>query len=353
MPVSPELGAQQAAGLIDLYLDSELVILRRIARNLRKGIDAPDWAVKKLAELQFLRTQIQRDLTTLDLAAARETERRIATAYNLGTAAAVGDLDAARIEPVLPAARERAVRLLTTEAITRNRSATIAALRATEDAYRSAVASTAGEVLTGAATRREASQNVINRLLSDGITGFTDTSGRAWALDSYAEMTVRTAAGRASVQGHVDTLSASGEDLIMVNDAPRECPLCRPWEGKVLSISGGTAGVIDGTEVQVAGSLEQARARGFQHPNCRHRTLLYQPGVTRQMEDTGSPEGYEAAQRQRAMERTLRKWKRREALALSDAQAVEAKAKQREWSAVLNAHVKANDLPAQKHRRAI
>lgn len=353
MPVSPELGAAQAAGLVDLYLDSELVILQRIAKNLGKGLDAPDWATKKLAELQFLRAKNMADLAQLDQSVAREVSRKIATAYNLGTATAVGDLDNAGISPVLPAARERAVRTLVVEAAGNINAAHTAALRATDDVYRKVVAETAGQVLTGAATRRDVSQAVINRLLQNGLTGFTDKSGRSWTLDSYAEMTVRTAAGRASVQGHVDTLAASGEDLIMVNDAPRECPLCRPWEGKVLSISGATVGVIDGPDVKVAATLAQARAAGFQHPNCRHRVLLYQPGFTRALGNTEDPHAYEAVSRQREMERTLRQWKRREALALTPEEGTHARRKQAEWSAALDAHVARHGLKPAKQRRAL
>ncbi|WP_240488179.1 phage minor capsid protein, partial [Halomonas sp. ALS9] len=67
--------------------------------------------------------------------------------------------------------------------------------------------------------------------------------------------------------------------------------------------------------VRVAGSLDEARTRGLQHPNCRHAVSMYSPGLTQTEQATSDPDGYAAGQRQRQIDRTIRKWKRREAAA--------------------------------------
>src|SRR5690606_32945934 len=53
-------------------------------------------------------------------------------------------------------------------------------LRDALDAYRAVQAAAAGQVLTGAATRRDAAQAMWQRLTDRGITGFTDSAGRRW-----------------------------------------------------------------------------------------------------------------------------------------------------------------------------
>lgn len=89
---------------------------------------------------------------------------------------------------------------------------------------------------------------------------------------------------------------------------------CRPWEGKVLSISGATRQgrhTENGHEFTVAGSVAQARAAGLHHPNCRHTQGLFIPGRTRPMEATADPEGAKLRAQQRARERKIREQKRR------------------------------------------
>lgn len=41
-------------------------------------------------------------------------------------------------------------------------------------------------------------------------------------------MAVRTSIARAAIEAHTRTLTEAGLDLVIVSDAPRECPLCRP-----------------------------------------------------------------------------------------------------------------------------
>lgn len=89
---------------------------------------------------------------------------------------------------------------------------------------------------------------------------------------------------------------------------------CRPWEGKVLSITGATrSGQHSGNErpFAVAGSVAQARAAGLGHPNCRHTMGIFLPGRTRPMENTEDPEGAKLRAQQRYRERKIREQKRR------------------------------------------
>lgn len=224
-------------------------------------------------------------------------------------------------------------------------------LRAALDAYQAVIAQASATVLAGANTRRDAAQLALDRLASRGISGFTDTAGRRWNLASYVEMAVRTGTGRAAVQGHVDHLTANGVSLVVVSDAPRECPLCRPWERQVLTLTGEVPANL---RVKVAGSLDEARAAGFQHPNCRHSIGAYLPGVTVKGRARHESRGYEAGQQQRSIERHIREWKRREAVAITPAAKAQASAKVRQWQATMRDHLAANpELKRQSAREQI
>jgi len=87
--------------------------------------------------------------------------------------------------------------------------------------------------------------------------------------------------------------------------------------------------------------------------DCTHSIRAYLPGATRTASTKTDPAGYEAKQKQRYMERKVREWKRREALALDDAASVRARGKVREWQAALREHVDRHDLKRLRYREQI
>ncbi|WP_453062973.1 phage minor capsid protein [Streptomyces mexicanus] len=340
----------------DLYADAEERLLGIIARQLAQGLDAPGWVEAKLSAMQTLRRAAQDVVGYLGDAVKLDVFNAVAEAYNIGHRSAVAELgalsdDARRlVDNVTPGAQavdrlaEETVNLLTEQ----HRSI----LRTVEDGYRAVIADVTATPLLGTGTRRQATQDAMARFADRGITSFRDRSGRRWQMTSYAEMAVRTSVGRAATEAHMRTLSTAGVDLVIVSNSPRECPLCRPWERKVLTISGPggrrTVEVEHATEdgrmvrVEVAGSLDEARAAGLQHPNCRHSVSAYTPGITKVGNADPDPAGYEAGQRQRAIERNIRKWKQREAAAITPEAKRAARRKVRAWQGAMREHLNAH-----------
>jgi len=130
----------------------------------------------------------------------------------------------------------RGVELLTKETLGNLEATHTGILRSVDDAYRRIISENASFVLLGADTLQEGVQKSLDQFAAEGITGFVDKRGRGWSMEAYTEMAMRSDTGRAAVQGHIDRLLANGYNLVIVSDAPRECPLCRPWEGKVLQV---------------------------------------------------------------------------------------------------------------------
>ena len=196
------------------------------------------------------------------------------------------------------------------------------ALRNAFDSYQQIISTPAALNATGVLTRRKATQDALSGFAARGIDGFTDKAGRTWHIDTYAEMATRTGAAHSLRAAYEGELIARGEDLVIVTGNTYTCRLCAPWQDKVLSLTGlYPAGVHrlpsavgDGyVTVHVAGTLEEARAAGLHHPNCTHSEGLYLPGAT--VIEPGTmgvrdAETYDASQKQRALEREIRKQKR-------------------------------------------
>lgn len=197
--------------------------------------------------------------------------------------------------------------------------------RDTDDVYRQVIEQVRGDWLSpGNASKLNAEvQNALNEFAGRGVTGFTDKAGRRWGLYEYANMAMRTAIHRAGLQATIDAMRASGYDLAYITRHPGACPLCERWYGTILSISGN-----DPTHPSLQGAMDQ----GLFHPNCADVLQVYFPGVSDLTAGMGeytpeqSAERYAASQRQRALEREIRKWKRMQAAAIAPEQERVAKA---------------------------
>lgn len=343
MPVSPDLGEAFTRQVIEVYAETERIMLESIRKRLERGIDSPSWYADKLAQVSALRKELESKLAGAQGAAAAAVEDGITRAYAAGVQAAQNEVLELGMTSAFAGTSRAAVEAIVRETTGLLGSTQFAILRQATDVYRETVEGAAAQVAAGGLTRREASQRVLAGFASKGISGFTDRAGRRWSLEAYAEMTMRTASGRAAVEGSLERYRALGPegDLVIVSDSPEECPLCRPWEGRVLSQSG--------TSRQHP-PLSAAIISGLFHPNCTHSLGLFVPGLTRPMKGTENPRGYEERQRQRHLERKVREWKRREAAAMTPDARRAATMRRRRWEDRLSAHVARHDRKRLRYR---
>ncbi|MFF9197332.1 phage minor capsid protein [Streptomyces sp. NPDC014779] len=339
-----------------LYRDAEAALLERLAAALEADIESPRWAELKLASIGNLRVAVEAVAEALQTDTDGAVRRALVTAYNRGRQAAVAELGVLDIGRELVARdtvpNAPAVDRLAASMAEDTRPLYVRITRAVVDIYRRIVGRASGTQLLTGMTRRQASQRALDEFASRGITGFVDSAGRRWDMASYAEMAVRSVTARAAVEGHIDALAEIRVGLVIVSDAPLECERCRPWEGEVLTL-GGASGPhtvreprADGrgtVAVHVAGSLVEARAAGLFHPNCRHSLGAYLPGITTRPPHHPTPgTSYEDTQRQRAIERHIRRWKRVEAAAMDEQARRRAGTYVRKWQAAQRAHVAAH-----------
>lgn len=350
-----------------VYRHHEQLLIAHMAKQLRSREAGPDWAGAKLAAMRRLRSYAENVVANLDGQMSEQVEQSIALAYRRGGAAAMEEMgrlsgastrDLATIREALPGAQ--AVNRLVSSGVSTLRGTHLRILRWALDTYRAAVGAGSSSVLLGTHTRLRAAQVAWEDLITRGITGFTDRSGRNWELASYVEMAMRSTTAQAAVEGHLDRLSDAGIDLVIVSNAPQECSRCRPWEGKVLARRGPTGDlqVQHGTQnrlitVTVAGTVDQAVAAGLMHPNCRHSLSAYLPGVTKAPTNTADPEGDKARQELRRLEREVRKSKRAEAGALTPEAKARAAARVRAYQARIREHVDGTGLIRQRQREQV
>lgn len=138
--------------------------------------------------------------------------------------------------------------------------------RQAEGIYRDLALESVRGAVVGYDTWKQAANRYREQLADRGVTGFKDKAGRMWNMRRYTEMVARTTTQEAHTQGTLNRLSEQGHDLIIVSRHRGACPLCAPWEGKVLSITGKTRGYP---------TFQEAKTAGLMHPNCRHIVSLY------------------------------------------------------------------------------
>lgn len=347
-PINPDTIARTAKATADIYGDAVARLLDVVARRMARGIDEPGWAEAKLLDLIGLRADAQSIIDDLAEHGPPAVRKAIEDAFESGRVGAARQL---RIT-MSPWTNTSAVDALARETVGRLRIAEHGILRSIDDVYRQIVAEvSAPGVVTGTETLTQSIQRALNRFADRGITGFIDTAGRNWSIESYAEMATRTATSRAMIEGRLGEYRANGRELVIVSDHPQECELCRKWEGKILAIAGPwRKGDTLEDGAKVAGTLDDARRDGLYHPNCRHDCRPYIVGLTRPYSGTEDPEGDAQRQEQRRLERQVRKWKNREAVAVDDRSAKIAKAQRRVAEERLSGHIRDHDLKRQRHR---
>nr|WP_280244945.1 phage minor capsid protein [Nocardia abscessus] len=353
-------GMQEAVAQI--YADAEMQLLARVAQAIQRGIDTPQWVAMQLAEISRLSVEARGFLLSLQPEVAAEIQSALANAHAAGTLAADADVPGPPATTPAPIVAQEAVAALAAETVAAVVGTHSQILRSTVDGYRDVVARVSGRVVTGVATRREVTQQALDEFAARGISSFRDRAGRRWKIDTYTEMAVRTAALRAFKQGHTERLVQRGYDVVVISAHPAPAPQCRPFEGKLVSLTGATPnGPIEtvsrmtGRPVRdrVVASMQEAEAKGLHHPNCRHGHTLWVPGAPRPAMPPYNPQDYRDEQKLRRLERDVREAKRQQAAAITPAARAKAGAKLRAKQTAIRDHVAQTGVGRKRHREQL
>ncbi|MFJ4653865.1 phage minor capsid protein [Nocardia sp. NPDC088792] len=218
------------------------------------------------------------------------------------------------------------------------------AIRSGDRLYTEALAAILSQPAQSEAHRLRVAQAVLDRLAGEGITGFQDKAGRNWNLVSYMEMATKTTAMNAMLDAHVQTLSAHGQHLVVIDGAVDCCPVCAPWHGRRVSIDAPVEGVP---------TLADARAAGVWHPHCRCSVEFWYPGDPLPNVPQPDPQLYADRQHLRYLERQVRAAKRVKAAALDDLSLHAANIRIRAYQAKIRRHVSSSGQRRIRRREQI
>lgn len=357
--------------LIALYAEAEQQLIASLATVARHGLTDSS-AAAQIVMLGQMRQAAQKVATAMRLRSGPLIRRIVTEAAQRGDAAAATALRAAVVgHPDLAALylAPGGHRIASANAIAVDLASKLDAtqgrvVRWADDAYRAGVADNATRLILGREqlTPATAQHRAWTELARQGVTGYTDTRGRNWDLASYVEMATRTTVQRAYNASHEARMTSVGIEYFTVSHDGRPCPLCRPWEGAILGPHAGhvvTKAADSDRQVSftVRGTLAEARAAGFQHPNCKHVLLAYLPGITRAGHTHGwtadDQARYDATQRLRYLERQVRAWKRAQVGALDDLSRQRAARRVRAYQGEIRAHVQRHDLVRRRRREQL
>jgi hypothetical protein len=348
-----------------MFADAEQRLMAAIALQIKAGLDAGTDPVKAI-QLGVLKRQAQQLVAALKAATPQMLAHLMTTATDMGTAAALTELSAMAGVPDTAVTGAlggaQAARLATADLTNTFNDVTKRILRVPQDIYRKAVGQSVTDSLLGLGTNRQSQAKAWQRLISVGVKGFEDKSGRQWNLATYTEMATRTAARRAWEEQHVATMEQHGITLVSIVVGSDACKKCADWSGKILRTDAGPTGRIQvdsavGTgkvTVNVEGTIPQATGKGWHHPNCRCSSVAYMPGLSI-VEDATHYDPQAEADREhlRLLERTIRAEKMDMAAAIDPLQVTDGRKKIRALQAEIAAHVKRTGLIRQRHREQV
>lgn len=135
-------------------------------------------------------------------------------------------------------------------------------------------------------------------------------SGRIDTIETAILRAVRTGVNQANSKLVLERAAAEGQDLILVSSHMDARPTHQVWQGKIYSLSGKSK-----KYPEFYGSTGYGTIEGLCGINCRHTIMIYYPGVTRnpfkRYNRPANKRRYEISQKQRKMEREMRKTRRR------------------------------------------
>lgn len=189
------------------------------------------------------------------------------------------------------------------------------------DFYKKTLNQAAFQVASGAFSRQQVVRSLINNLSDSGIRVINyQNSGRNYTVESASKMLVRTTLNQ--MTGDISLMNAEnmGQDLMEISAHAGARPSHAEWQGQIVSLSG------DNDKYLSLDDIGYGDVTGFMGANCRHNWYPFFEGIserawTKEMLEDIDPEPfefegkeytfYEATQKQRQIERTIRKYKHR------------------------------------------
>jgi len=219
------------------------------------------------------------------------------------------------------------------------------------------------QVSSGTFSYDQAIKAAVKSVGESGL-GVVYPSGKVDKLDVAVRRAVLTGVGKTSGDLQWARADEMGQDLVEVSAHIGSRPEHEIWQGKIYSRSGTSKKYPPFIESTGYGTIT-----GLNGVNCRHTWYVWFEGISTEAYSKAELQSqankkvpyqgseisvYEATQKQRAIERKIRDWKRQElALKAGNQDATFETGKIKEWQASMRAFIKDTKLDRQRVREQI
>ncbi|AXN58362.1 minor head protein [Bacillus phage Wes44] len=298
--------------IINIYLQIESEILDNIGKSLAMPegeVNIREWQLMKLQQLGRLTEENYKLLASKSGLTVEAIKQILANEGYAGAALVDASLGAVPI--ALNTSNVIAATLMRLEALAVNKLNLVntTMLSGAQQVYRDIVNQTTAQVLTGLKTPHEALRSVSGQWAERGVPTIRDKSGKVWSTEAYVPMVVRSTVKNVSTDAQIARMDDHDIDLIEVSSHNGARPKCEPYQGRIFSKSGRSK------KYPAWSTTSYGQPDGLLGINCHHVIYPYVEGRSTQRYKPYPKEqndkAYKESQQQRAIERDIRKKKKR------------------------------------------
>lgn len=346
------LGNQQLAEAVDSsYIDLETMLMQNIARHIQdygQAIDSDKWLLQKLAEIGKLNKENMKTIAQMAGISQSAAERMLQEAmddaisatepgfrYLVRQGLADDAVDAGKsktVKQVMKSLRDQAkdtLNICNTTMLYKARDAFAGLVRsivqnAEEIAEKQSFLDTLGKHATaatiGAESRQQAVRKCIQEFNEKGIPAFVDRAGREWTPEAYVNMAMRNTARQTAEEVQTARCKDFGVNLISIDSHPGARPKCAKDQGKIFDLNNksGYTEDLKGKRIRYYPWKDSSYGEpdGILGINCGHHKWPFIPRVNIHRyfptdDLDANNKLYKETQVQRALERDVRKQKRK------------------------------------------
>lgn len=319
--------------LAALFEELELRMIASLKRNLPGhkawekdlGFDWSAWQAEKIKALERFRKENEAILREYRDTISKETRKLLEEQFAEEQAREADELGEVTDDSFFELFDEKLESLID-EMHGKETTVEKAALRMMDDVYRQTIQRADMALQTGSVTVPKAIELAVEDFARQGINCIEYRDGRRVNIADYVQMALRTSNTRAALLGGAKQRMALGIDIVRVSSYGGCSETCQPWQGGIYIDD--VFAVFEGEIVGDRGKsrngkwyllLSVAVKAGLFHPNCRHTLTGCRDDAkpTTPLDGEKIRQNYKLEQKQRALERNIRKWKRLE-VAVSD-----------------------------------
>ena len=339
-----------------LVYQLETDILGRIAYYLSRGsVASADWQTMKLRDLGLLSYDVQRIINKYRGRILLQTGREVeASADDILRLIRENSPKGKKLVATRTPAMRDIINTWVSSATSKTNIAMATLAQSAGKKYVASVSKASLSVVTGTDTLQKSVMRSIGEL--EKLDAFVDSAGRTWTPEGYVKMVVRSNQRRVSTETMFQAAREGDANLVEISSHAGARPGCAPYQGRVFWLNT----PVDGYD-SFYNQTTYGQPDGLLGINCGHIAYPFWEGVS---EKTYSPfpseenkETYEQSQQQRAYERNIRYYKRKEAIARDtvggEQEAAKWKARVKESQAELRGFIDETGRTRQRDREAI